>query len=451
MELFYSESSARLGLRFALNGRNVRAVLEPNTDMSALRPPVATVLPAVDPQGGMVKTRVLFGAEFAYLDHKVIGPLIQPAIGDQAADLLSYLGRSIDQSEADPQPEGGRGYRYVEPGVGRSLMIDFVNFSDSCEFSDFTVTGAGLTQYSRRGYFFEGPHIDGRLAVGRAWHRHRLSERLARAGCRVPRTAAIITAAELTHIRPDGTREPGSLLVRGFRSVLRVKQLDPLANVLMSSVDWTAPIHDRIGERGRDPESGASLPCTCVNPGFLLGTRPGRRCGPESACRGARLTAITQYAPTLINYALRTLTGSSEVDSAWRREYVRWFASTLGRQLAVFRDIRFLHDYRVNQQDLPDPFYLLDSLNDTNITLAAEFADLDTGICVDQDDPSVLEVLGISAGYQHQLATHFSRLHAVERQLARGVAQSLEIMVLGSSKEVNAAAAFDGGYGGDGP
>ena len=60
------------------------------------------------------------------------------------------------------------------------------------------------------------------------------------------------------------------------------------------------------------------------------------------------------------------------------------------------RSVRFLHDYRAAQTEWHDPYDLVNPLTDTNVTLLAELADLDTGVLVDRGEFEWLEALRLS-------------------------------------------------------
>jgi hypothetical protein len=447
-----------LTLEIALEkGRPVMDVtLGSDPDLQALYHPLAGALPVVGDDHCVVATRPCAEAAFVYLDRDLVGP--RPARHGHAREwLLRYLGRVID---ADQQPDPLM-RRYVEPGVGRAYLVDFVRFRDRPEFRDFSVTGIGLTPFAAGGFFFSGPHIDGHMPLVRARHRLDLAAELGAVGCRVPAVAAIITSPELEHTMPDHTTLPAALLVRGFRSVLRVKQLDPLANVLMSAGTWPGvQTLLQAGHWTSDPRlRGGSLGngngrharpgvCTCLIPSFFLGVRIGRRCEDASNCRRQRIAVLREYAPTLLMLVRARLTEElgrdpeSEIVSS--AEYANWFAASLGEQLAAMRRIRFLHDYRVVQTEWDDPYDLLNSLTDTNVTLLAEFADLDTGVLVDRAESSWSEALRIPPVAWRTLRDNYDELHANEVRIARGIAQTVAIAA--GQRPAAAAATFTAAY-----
>jgi hypothetical protein len=418
-----------------------RLRIDADTDLSALPHPLAHVLPAPGGAHTLVRTRACESAAFDFLAPDLIGPETGPD-NEREADLLDYLARVIDDVPGY-RPGYRAGYRYVEPGIGRTYLVDFVRLDGRPEFRDFSVTGVGLTPFSRDGFFFKGPHIDGRLLLDRARHRHRVGEVLAAAGCRVPAVAAIVTAPELEHTMPDGSRQAAALIVRGFRSVLRVKQLDPVANLLMSGPRWSEPVQSRLRDAARSR-------CTCLSPSFFLGTRSGRRCDGSSHCHQRRTELAGSNADWLLQHARGRLAmelGRGTVAEAVPpAEYVAWFARTMGAQLAIMRRERFLHDYRLAQTELNDPHHLLDSLMDTNVTLLAEFADLDTGVLVGRKDADWGDGLQVSRAMMNELASGFEEYHAIEARIAAGICETVEMLALPNGGQRSARRLFAAAY-----
>lgn len=445
--LLFEARDAGLRLRLTVSrdecGRPVLDAEGAEADLSHLYHPLASLFPVVGDDHCMVATRAVAGARFEYLDEDLIGPDLGGR--SRRAGLREHLARVIDPDAADP----ALARRYVEPGIGRTYLVDFLRLAGRPEMRDFSVTGVGLTPFSRDGFFFRGPHVDGHMPAIRARHRHRLAELLADAGCRVPAVAAIVAAPGLTHTMPDHTRQPAALMVRGFRFVLRVKQLDPLANVLMSAGAWQ-PVQQLLEDgawiadgrlRGRAPplapsDDGAiARPCTCLIPSFFLASRPGRRCDEVTACRRQRLAVMRAYAPRVLELAFARLSEElgrdPEREGVSGAEYAAWFAETMGRQLAIMRRERFLHDYRAAQTQWDDPYDLLNSLTDTNVTLLAELADLDTGVLVDRGEFDWLEQLRISHSELAALRERFDEYHANEVRLARGVVETVAFVADG--------------------
>jgi hypothetical protein len=89
--------------------------------------------------------------------------------------------------------------------------------------------------------------------------------------------------------------------------------------------------------------------------------------------------------------------------------------------------VRFLHDYRPAQTEWHDPYDLLNSLTDTNVTLLAELADLDTGVLVDRGEFEWLEALRLSRDAWDVLRADYDALHETEVRLARAIVETLAI------------------------
>ncbi len=198
------------------------ACFDRDADLRALRHPLVALLPQTEDSDGIVKTRPWPGAQFEYLDPKLAGPAWDGMSREEA--LLVYLGRIITK-DGSGDPLGGR---CVEPGVGRTALVDFLRIEGRPDLNDFSVLGIGLTPYSESGFILKGPEFDGLCSLKKSLYRQKIERALEKAGCRVPKTAAIIRLPGLEKTWPDGSKEPAAVLVRGFRTVLRVQQLDPL-------------------------------------------------------------------------------------------------------------------------------------------------------------------------------------------------------------------------------
>ena len=245
------DPSLCLVVRGAAERSTVEVVLKGGIRGPARTHPVASVLPDALPEHGMVNTVRWPTARLAYLDPGLRGPTLPwRAAADDG--LMEYLARVFSTDER-PSAGSPAGRRYVEPGVGRSYLVDFLEFAGRPEFCDFSVSGAGQSPYCAAGYLLADAITDGNMSSVRARHRHQMAVRLAAAGVRVPRTAAIIDLPGRDHRMPDGTQVPAAMLIRGFRTVLRVKQLDPLANLMLSQ-PWWRLIQD-VSRAGPDPQS----------------------------------------------------------------------------------------------------------------------------------------------------------------------------------------------------
>jgi hypothetical protein len=122
------------------------------------------------------------------------------------------------------------------------------------------------------------------------------------------------------------------------------------------------------------------------------------------------------------------------------------FAAILGEQLSRLRQVRVLHDYRVLRGPWQDSRSVVNSLGDTNVTLAGELADLDTAIAV--DEPGCEETLLITRDERRNLAAQFDDLHAIEVSLASGICRTVALIVADGAQRAadTAAAAFRHAY-----
>jgi hypothetical protein len=432
------DSSLRLVPRQYADCPTIEVVMGESVRSPARTHPVAAVLPDALPEQGMVDTVRWRAAGLAYLDPDLRGPTLpwREAAGD---GLLDYLARVFaTHGEA---PAGMAGRRYVEPGVGRSYLIDFLGFAGSAEFCDFSASGAGPSPYCRAGYLLPNAITDGNMAAVRAWHRHHMAVRLDAAGIRVPRTAAIIDLPGRQHRMPDGVQVPAAMLIRGFRTVVRVKQLDPLADLMMS-LPWWRLVQQEVSRDEVTAPAAAKVSCTCYTPSIMLGSWPGRQCDATSACLQQRLRRLRAGSRPVLDLArVRLSVGDgrdpvTELMSA--EEFAVRFADLLGAQLSGLRRLRVLHDYRVLREPSPDSGVPANSLCDTNVTLAAELADLDTAIAV--DEPACEESLLITRAERQNLAAHFDDLHAVEARLASGICRT--VALIAATQPPKAEAAF---------
>ena len=152
-----------------------------------------------------------------------------------------------------------------------------------------------------------------------------------------------------------------------------------------------------------------------------------------AAALARRLAVIRLYAPTLLALARTRLAielgRDPDTERPGNRDYAMWFAEALGRQLAIFYQLRFLHDYhhegvaRWNAGQIH-------SLGENNLTLLAEFPDLDTGIFLDRPDPEQLDCLFLAKADYDALAAGFATFHQQEVAAARQVVQTLAFIAL---------------------
>jgi hypothetical protein len=249
---------------------------------------------------------------------------------------------------------------------------------------------------------------------------------------------------------------PGCIVVRGFRCVLRVKQLDPIGTFLHSHQHAPAAHEFMLHPAW---SSVAGLPPWTDRPDdpavallvqqLLLGMETyAVRCSlgelvaaalappPSVAMAGAlarRLAVIRLYAPRLLELARSRLAVELGRDPATERpssrEYAMWFAVSLGRQLATFRRLRFLHDY--HQEGMVRwSAAQIHTLGENNLSLLAEFPDLDTGIFLDGPDPEQLDSLFLTRADYDVLDAGFAAFHQRDVAQAREVVQTLAFIAL---------------------
>ena len=440
------EDSSVSGLRILFEpgmGQQIKMTTELNYDtpLQLMPPPAMGVL---QPDSGMrVGTRREVNADLDYLDPELVLPRITNRAPTEPE--WTYLARTVLPDGFTDAPVDTR---FVEPGVGRTYLVDLIHFADAPGYLDFSVTGAGRTPYSAGGLRNIGNHDDGYVPLVRARHRHRMSRMIAAEGGRVPRTGAIITLREHCRHEANGEEIPVALLVRGFRNVLRVKQLDPIANLMLSRSRWDA-IQAKLRTEAEwvlrsAPSRG---PCLCLTPSIVLGSYPTPKCSASRTCNVLRRRHIRSAAPAIILDARERLAvealGEPAATAFSTRQFVMWFSETLGKQLGLLRALRILHDYRVI---VSSTHY--NSLGDTNVTLAAELPDLDTLVRVDDDPDYAHDVFGITADQQRDLANGFLHFHLREVALAFGVTLTLATAAELSDADTTRflRAAFNHGY-----
>lgn len=440
---------------------------ESGQGIDRIRHPLSAVLPRLGDAYSGVSTERVPGARFVELDEGLVGPSTDGRDGASPESLLDYLGRVISpRTPAEPTA-----VRYVEPGVGRSFLVDFLRLRGRPEIFDYSALGIGATAYSGGGFYLTGQHIDGLNSLRRASHRAKMARRLAAADCRVPAPAAVIALPGLRNIMPDGRVVPAGILVRGFRCVLRVHQLDPLAPFLNSHrhrelvSDYLSA---QLGKGGGDlqvaeidrPADAQSLrmpteeqlDCLCRCPSHLVH----RNLEPTTQRRAltsngmeTRLRVIRSYAHVPLRIARARASAElglgGEPESLTTGAYSRWFAERLGEQLGRMRQLRFLYEYRLVRGS---HMLASHSLVETNVTLMAELADLDTGIFVDDTDDEALDTLGISRHLREELRVNFDALHEEDCRRALRVGSTLAFLACeeGPRARGEAIEAFSDGY-----
>ncbi|MEV6005934.1 hypothetical protein AB0M29_03940 [Streptomyces sp. NPDC051976] len=395
--------------------------------------PLAPLFPTLGDETGLVATRPHQGAQVLHLDPDLVGP---DGSHDEDA-LTACLARSTDLRA--PLTSTGE-TRFVEPGVGRTYLVGGVRLSGRPELLDFAVTGGGLTPYSAGGFVSVGSPITGRTALVRARHRQSCAARLERAGGRTSAVLAVIGLPDESLRMPDGTLSPAAMILRGFRSLFRVRQLDPVAPFYQSlqhaSVLGTAllPPHLDVGLAAEHSPEALLRALDTYADGFddvrrVLWPRPAADAADEAA-RAIRRALVAAYAPVLLDVVRRRLAvelgRDPDADPVHTSEYVAWFAATMGRQLALWHGLRFLHDY--HQPGLSRPSGLV-TLVESNVTLLAEFPDLDTAIFV--DDAADAAALQLTPRDVAVLRAGFEHFHAREVESARAVVRTLSLAVSG--------------------
>jgi hypothetical protein len=145
-----------------------------------------------------------------------------------------------------------------------------------------------------------------------------------------------------------------------------------------------------------------------------------------------RLQILRAYAPLPIKLSRIRLAyelgRDPERDVPSEFEYICWFASSMGQQLARMRRARFLHDYHHQGMSRYKPGWV-NTLVDNNVTLMAEFPDLDTGIFLDREDPSMREELQLTSRDFAALVDGYEMAHNSELEKARTIVDTLSSIV----------------------
>ena len=145
-----------------------------------------------------------------------------------------------------------------------------------------------------------------------------------------------------------------------------------------------------------------------------------------------RLQILRAYAPLPVKLCRIRLAyelgrdPESELPSEF--EYVCWFAASMGQQLARMRRGRFLHDYHHEGVSRYKPGWV-NTLVDNNVTLMAEFPDLDTGIFLDREDPSMREELQLTLQDFAALVDGYELAHSRELEITRSIVDTLTSIV----------------------
>ena len=167
--------------------------------------------------------------------------------------------------------------------------------------------------------------------------------------------------------------------------------------------------------------------------------------------RARRLDAVRLYAPMVLEMARARLAvelgRDPEMEAPDSTGYVHWFAATLGQQFARFRALRFLHDYHQASIGRAGPSWLY-SLGENNVTLLAEFPDLDTGLFLDRYDPEHFDEVFLTKADFAALSDEFDAAHARDVAAGRGVVRTLAFVALDGDPAgmADADRAFDAAY-----
>jgi hypothetical protein len=417
-------------------------------------PALAEILPSPVAGHVLVPTAARQDAAFDFLHPGLEGPRFADTnLASRPESLLRHTARSIDDAAS-----GDRlGLRLVEPGVGRAVVVDHLALADRPDLMDFTSLGVGLTPYSRGGFVDVGRAIDGLAALCRGRHRRTCAERLEAAGCRAGAVAAIATLADDTIDVPGVGRIQAAIVVRGFRCVLRVKQLDPIG-CFYHSIQHAPLAHDFLTHPLWDRQASGParqsmlMALEAYAAASSLAGLVAPPAGMDAArARARRLETVRLYAPMVLEMVRARLAmelgRDPETAAPSNTEYVKWFAATLGRQFATFHRLRFLHDYHQPGIGRASPAWLY-TLGENNVTLLAEFPDLDTGVFVDRYDAEHMDEVFLSKSDFAALAENFPQAHARDVAAGRAVLRTLGFVALdGDAAGLrDADRAFDSAY-----
>lgn len=397
-------------------------------------------------------------------------PLAQPLYIDPSLEVVAAvddreaLHRLVARRRTNRLCANAEDLREVETGVGRACLVQGLRCH--CEdLVDFTVLGIGVTPYSEGGFVEVGRKIDGKATVRRGWHRKNCAERLENAGCRAGRVVAMYEVPGDGVQMLDGTVSPEALIVRGFRSTYRVKNLDPLICSLHST-QHTPLVHayvaqraielhrQRGGQRLSELELAHALSQHDASQESLRLLVQGAAPSPHdtsaaAVVRQVRLDVIASQAPRLMATIFQRLAddlhiASQDVDP---EVYLRWFARSCGEQLARWHQLRFLYDYHHPGVSRWSPGHIY-TLGENNVSLLAEFVDLDTGTFVDDPDEELISILQLPPEDLPVLREGFDFFHQREITATRTVIETLTALLQHSygALDVNPLAQFDEAY-----
>jgi hypothetical protein len=396
---------------------------------------------------GTIATEQVPGASFEYLDPDLV-PLVTRTTESRLDALMRTLCRR--RTERDTRDESVA-FRRVEVGVGRAVVVDGLQLENFSCFRDFTVLGTGLTPFSENGFIDIGRKIDGKASLIRARHRKSCSERLERAGCRTGKIVAIVRLPADAIELVDGSLSPAGLVVRAFRCATRVKQLDPIVNCL-HSVQHTPLVAAFLLSRLRAQQTGwrrglqddeavaQALEAQSPTQESLRALLESADEDPKSVLalvRRSRRDVIDACAPGLLRTARQRLASDlfGDMEPVDEHDYLAWFARELGAQLAKWRRLRFLHDYHHPGISRWRPGTLY-SLGENNVTLLAEFPDLDTAVFVDDDAGELAATLQLIPADIETLRQNYPAYHERDVVSAEAVVRTLAMILFPRDKGV---------------
>jgi hypothetical protein len=431
------------GVYFEKSKTGVKLKVNIDGNLDGIDHPLAAVLPAIDGKHEFVHTDFCDKGKFHYLDSRLEGPVLFHVKADkevalkQRESLFRYLSRTV--SHKSEEENGGIGKRLIEPGVGRTFLVDLLRLRNKVHYKDFSATGIGLTPYSMNGFVAVGRIPDGKVALIRAEHRKNIADKLNAIGCRASKVVAIIEMDTEQVQMLDGTFSARAIMIRAFRNVLRVKQIDPIAgfyhslqhSALVSSIiiedmacflgyNTCAPDYrqvDKLSRAGADLESFSAAAddfFKIVKPGFSYSV---------TRAQHYRQQIIKKYCASIFDLA-RERVAAETGGPLTVKEYLEWFAGCFGKQMRLVKEHGFLHDYHHPGigRYTRDWIY---TLVEHNITLSAEFADLETGVFVHAPEEEIRNNLQLTKEDVLLLRKKFADFHTTDYVKARRIIQSL--------------------------
>ncbi len=416
-------------------GLTIDASIESRAELTNLHALNATLYPSLFSEMEKVDTLFWPKACFEYVDPHLKGPILQNC-SSASESLLRFLGRVRTTSGI----QDGLGMRFVEPGIGRTVLLPLLRVEGHPELIDFSALGIGLTPYAEGKFVLKGNEIDGYCSLIKTRHRKRIAEGLQKIGCRVPHTCCIIALPGISKIWPDGRTTEAAILVRGAKMNLRVQQLDPLHGFFHNEKLF-GPMMEILRTRDEflaiDLKDGANgeeiLQEACKHLDIRAVVCRDRYENRQSTSallfgRRLRLRYLQEFAPLAIKLAKQRVASELGVDrDITDLEYAMWFAKALGIQLALMRDARFLFDYRPGREPR-----IANALHESQISLLCEFHDLDTGIFLDSDET---DGVLLSETQLSELRANFKNHHQAEVKEALGIVKTLSLIACHEKEE----------------